>query len=92
MDSSVVFPTPEPAKMPMRCAAQSGVNRSMARTPVGSGRFTRDRSIAGGGSASSGIARAPLANGPFPSMGCPRALMTRSFQSSQGRGSEVGTR
>ena len=37
MASSVDLPTPEPAKMPMRWPAQSGVNRSMTRTPVASG-------------------------------------------------------
>ena len=30
----VDLPTPEPAKMPIRCPAQSGVNRSTMRTPV----------------------------------------------------------
>lgn len=78
--------------MPIRWAAQSGVNRSIARTPVRSGLSTRDRAIAGGGSASSGIARVPVGRSPFPSIGVPRALTTRSFHASQGRAPEVGTR
>ena len=34
MASRVDLPTPEPAKMPMRCPAQSGVKKSMTRTPL----------------------------------------------------------
>ena len=52
MASSVDLPMPEPAKMPMRWPAQSGVKRSMTRTPVFSGVRTRWRRIAGGGSRS----------------------------------------
>ena len=48
----VDFPTPEPAKIPMRCPSQMGVNRSMALTPVRNGVLTLARVIARGGSAS----------------------------------------
>ena len=50
MESKVVLPTPEPAKMPIRWPRQSGVNRSTTRTPVRNGARTRVRLIAGGGS------------------------------------------
>src|ERR1041384_3203536 len=46
--SSVDLPTPEPAKMPTRWPAQIGANRSMTRTPVRSGLWTRARLLAAG--------------------------------------------
>ena len=48
MASKVDLPTPEPAKMPMRCPAQSGVKKSMTRTPLFIGRRTRSRRMRGG--------------------------------------------
>ena len=41
MPSSVVLPTPEPAKMPMRWPRPQGTRPSSARTPSGSGRSIR---------------------------------------------------
>jgi hypothetical protein len=55
------------AKMPMRWPSQIGMNRSMTRTPVRSGFFTRARVIAEGGGASAGMARSPAPRGPSPS-------------------------
>ena len=52
MPSMVDLPTPDPAKMPIRWPAQSGVKMSMRRTPLFSGFFTRARLRAGGGSPS----------------------------------------
>ena len=80
MASRVDLPTPEPAKMPMRWPAQSGVKKSMTRTPLFIGRFTRSRVMAAGGSASIGTERGPSSRGPRPSTGAPRALITRPFQ------------
>ena len=41
--ATVDLPTPEPAKTPMRWPAQSGVKKSMTRTPLLIGRLTRSR-------------------------------------------------
>ena len=59
MASMVDLPTPEPAKTPMRWPAQSGVKKSMTRTPLLIGFLTRSRVIAAGGSASIGAERGP---------------------------------
>ena len=84
MASSVDLPTPEPAKTPTRWPRQSGVNRSMTRTPVFSGWVTRSRSMAGGGATSMATGAGPAGSGPAPSTGSPSALMTRPFHSGAG--------
>ncbi len=84
IDSSVDLPTPEPAKMPMRCPAQSGVKRSMARMPVFIGLRMRCRRMGAGGSRSVGSARSPCRNGPRPSIGWPSALIVRPFHEGSG--------
>ena len=84
MPSNVDLPMPEPAKMPMRCPAHSGENRSMTLTPVFTGVRTRWRRIGAGGSRSVETARAPCARGPPPSMGSPSALIVRPFQETCG--------
>ena len=43
MESKVDLPTPEPAKIPILCPAQRGVNTSIARTPVNTGMLRRLR-------------------------------------------------
>ena len=70
MASSVDLPTPEPAKMPMRCPAQSGVKMSMTRTPVRIAFVTRARRIGVGGSPSTGTPDRRRQSGPPPSSGC----------------------
>ena len=54
MPSSVLLPTPEPAKMPTRWPRPMVSRPSMARTPVSSGRSIASRSSGLGGSAASG--------------------------------------
>ena len=71
MASSVDLPTPEPAKMPMRCPAQSGVKKSMTLTPVFDGRADALRGAWRlGGSRRCGRGRSPWSSGPGSSMGC----------------------
>ena len=86
------FPTPEPAKIPILCPAQSGVKRSTTRIPVLTGVLTRARFSAGGGSASSGIGRSPAVSGPRSSMARPRASTTRPFQLSCGQSARLSAR
>ena len=80
MASSVDLPMPEPAKMPMRWPAQSGVKKSMTLTPVFSGVRARCRRMAGGGSRSLRTGRSPWNSGAPSSMGAPSALTMRPFQ------------
>src|SRR5713226_8668488 len=49
MESSTDLPTPDPAKMPMRCPRQQVMKALSARTPRSSGAPTRRREWAGGG-------------------------------------------
>jgi hypothetical protein len=49
MANNVDLPTPEPAKIPIRCPAQIGVKRSIALTPVVSASPNRLRRSAAGG-------------------------------------------
>ena len=84
IDRTVDLPTPEPAKMPTRCPSHSGVNRSMTRTPVRSGRRMRARVIAAGGCRSMRIDASPRSSAPRSSIGSPSALTTRPFQSGVG--------
>ena len=80
MPSRVDLPMPEPAKMPTRCPAHSGVNRSMTLTPVCTSERTRWRCMGAGGSRSVERLIGPCNSGPLPSIGAPSALMTRAFQ------------
>jgi hypothetical protein len=83
--SMVDFPTPEPAKMPMRWPAQIGTNKSMTRTPVFNGDVTRARRRAeGGGGVSMGTGVSPRLKAPRPSTGRPKASITRPFQLAAG--------
>ena len=76
----VLLPTPEPAKMPILCPLPMVSMLSMALTP------NSIRSRMGGRvrglmyALPSTQKGTPPVNGPFPSMGCPRALMTRPFR------------
>ncbi|MGY4463027.1 hypothetical protein ACVWYI_006987 [Bradyrhizobium sp. LB13.1] len=78
--------------MPTRWPAQIGANKSMTRTPVRSGLWTRARFMAEGASASAETARDPGVRGPSPSSGAPSALMTRPFQLGSGANDSGGIR
>ena len=74
--SSVLLPTPEPAKRPTRCPSPSVSSPSSTRTPVASGRDDRSRSSAPGGSAIDRARASPSIAGP-PSSGRPSPSTTR---------------
>ena len=81
----VDFPTPEPAKTPMRWPRQSGVKTSKILMPVSSRAPVRRRSKAGGGGALTSRASVPSNNGPLRSTGRPSASSTRPFHDRSGR-------
>jgi hypothetical protein len=94
IESSTDLPTPEPAKMPMRCPRQQVRKVLSARTPRSSGAPTRRRAWAGGGALRKGAGEGPGGSGPLPSTGSPMALTTRPSQPAEGRtaaGTEVTT-
>ncbi|MCG3122718.1 MAG: hypothetical protein GIKADHBN_01119 [Phycisphaerales bacterium] len=74
--SSVLFPTPGPAKMPIRWPLPRVVKRSTARTPVCSGWVMRLRASGWIGRGVSGIGMRSWM-GPLPSMGRPRPSTQR---------------
>ena len=73
MPSSVLLPTPEPAKMPMRWPRPTVSTPSSARTPVAMGSSMGRRSSGLGGSAESGT-RTVVPRSPMPSMGWPEPV------------------
>src|SRR3546814_2036037 len=84
IDNSVDLPTPDPAKMPMRCPRQRGAKTSIVRTPVSIFPPTRLRAKAGGGVAHR-LRAGPGESGPLPSSGRPAASTTRPSQADEGR-------
>src|SRR4029079_19531498 len=69
-----------------------GANKSITRTPVRKGFWTRALCIAGGAADSDETARGPGIRAPFPSRATPRALMTRPFQVGSGANDSGGIR
>ena len=75
--SRVLFPTPEPAKIPIRCPFPTVISPSTAFTPSGSTSEIILRLIGSGGSASTGYSHPPSMTPPsvglpIPSSVCPR--------------------
>src|SRR5439155_14914261 len=81
MPSSVLLPTPEPAKMPMRWPRPQVSRPSRARTPVASGVRIGWRP-SGFGGASVIRAMRDVLSGPLPSIGRASPSMTRPSSSS----------
>ena len=86
MPSRVDLPMPEPANRPRRWPRPTGMNASIARTPVASGsRIRCRRSGCGGWRWRAGCGS--TGTKPSPSKGRPRASSTRPSSSGPGRGS-----
>ena len=76
--SSVLFPTPEPAKIPIRCPFPTVINPSTAFTPRGSTSLMIFLDIGSGGCASTGysygVSNLSMSVGrPIPSKVCPKS-------------------
>ncbi|OIQ69022.1 hypothetical protein GALL_493780 [mine drainage metagenome] len=76
IDSRVDFPTPDPAKTPIRCPRPTGTKASIARTPTPSWRSTLDLESAIGAAFSTETIVVPV-SGPRLSIGLPRPSRTR---------------
>ena len=76
MPSSTLLPTPEPAKIPIRCPSPQVNRPSNARTPVLSGRSMRGREQGCGGNRLKS-ARSTSAGRGLPSTAFPAASITR---------------
>ena len=76
IDNRVDLPTPEPAKMPMRCPRPQGTSVSSARTPSGSDSSIMRR-VSGCGAAWSTPTCGTLCSGGPPSIGRPSPSSTR---------------
>ena len=86
MPSSVDLPTPDPANRPRRWPRPTGMNVSIARTPVCKALLMRSRR-SGCGGVLFGVAFRETGSRPRPSNGRPKASSTRPSNSGPGRGS-----